>query len=160
MNERVKASEIQEDFNIEFDKTLEQLIEAYPRTSRVKKEDDLSSNVFKIVIYTILLNSLREVQIDTTKLSINEFHSKYVPNLPILYRNDFTCDEFKQIIDGTYLKDRDKKIAYKFFVEKKSKTDVFVETEEIDDKKTIDNNLNDINDALLYRVCIFNKEKK
>jgi hypothetical protein len=37
MNEKVKALEIKDDFNEEFEKTLKQLKETYPRVSRVKK---------------------------------------------------------------------------------------------------------------------------
>lgn len=158
MNEKVKAVEIKDDFHVEFEKTLNQLKENYPRVSRVKKNENLSDNVFQITIYTILLNMLKQVQIDSTLLSISEFHSKYVPNLPILYRDDFSTEEFKEIIESSYLKDRDKKIAYKYFIEKKSTTDIFMELDEIDDKKTVNNNLDSINQALLYRACRYNKK--
>ena len=158
MNEKVKAVEIKDDFNLELEKTLNQLKENYPRVSRVKKNENLSENVFQITIYTILLNMLKQVQIDSTLLSISEFHSKYVPNLPILYRDDFTCDEFKEIIDTSYLKDRDKKIAYMFFVESKNISEIYAEMSEIEDKKTINNNLEPINDALLYKACRYNKK--
>ena len=158
MNEKIKVVEIKDDFSIEFDKTLKQLKESYPRVSRVKKDDNLSDNVFQITIYTILLNMLKQVQIDSTLLSISEFHAKYVPNLPILYRDDFTCEEFKEIIDTSYLKDRDKEIAYKFFVEKKSINDIYAEMVEIEDKKTISKNLEPINEALLYKACRYNKK--
>lgn len=158
MNEKVKAVEIKKDFEDEFTKTLKQLIEIYPRVSRVKKDDNLTEDVFTISIYTILLNMLKQVQIDSTLLSISEFHSKYVPNLPILYRDDFSTNEFKEIIESSYLKDRDKKIAYKYFIENKSTTDIFMELDEIDDKKTVNNNLESINNALLYRACRYNKK--
>lgn len=159
MNEKIKAVEIKNDFELEFDKTLKQLKETFPRVSRVKKNEDLSDNVFQITIYTILLNMLKQVQIDSTLLSISEFHAKYVPNLPILYRDDFSCEEFKEIIDTSYLKDRDKEIAYKFFVEKKSINDIYAEMVEIEDKKTISKNLEPINEALLYKACRYNKKK-
>lgn len=158
MNEKIKAVEIKDDFSLEFDKTLRQLKETYPRISRVKKDDNLSDNVFQITIYTILLNMLKQVQIDSTLLSISEFHKKYVPNLPILYRDDFSCEEFKEIIYTSYLKDRDKEIAYKFFVEKKSINDIYAEMVEIEDKKTISKNLEPINEALLYKACRYNKK--
>ena len=158
MNEKIKAVEIKDDFHLELEKTLNQLKENYPRVSRVKKNENLSDNVFQITIYTILLNMLKQVQIDSTLLSISEFHSKYVPNLPILYRDDFTCDEFKEIIDTSYLKDRDKKIAYMFFVESKNISEIYAEMSEIEDKKTINNNLEPINDALLYKACRYNKK--
>lgn len=158
MNEKIKAVEIKDDFHLELEKTLNQLKENYPRVSRVKKNENLSDNVFQITIYTILLNMLKQVQIDSTLLSISEFHSKYVPNLPILYRDDFTCDEFKEIIDTSYLKDRDKKIAYMFFVESKNISEIYAEMSEIEDKKTINNNLEPINEALLYKACRYNKK--
>lgn len=160
-NERERAIELHDDFVFEFDKTLEQLKEIYPRHSRVKKDADLTENVFKMAIYTVLLNMLKQMQIDSTLLSISEFHSKYVPNLPILYRYDFTSDEFKKIIDDSYLNARDKKIAYKYFVEKKSADAVYNELDEsgeISDKKTINNNLEKINNTLLIKACRFNKK--
>ena len=156
-----RARELEDDFNLEFEKALEHLCNMYPRVSRVKKYEDLTENVFRMTIYSVLLNSLREMQQDSAKLSMREFHKKYVPNLPILYRCDFTGDEFSQIIKDSYLKQRDKNIAYKFFVERKNTNEVHAELEEngeIGDKKTVDNNLYTINDALLYRACIFNKE--
>lgn len=159
MKEKEKAAEIYDDFILEYEKTIEMLVDTYPRVSRVKKDKDLSENVFKIVIYSVLLNTLKQLQIDSTKLSLNEFHTKYVPNLPILYRGDFTCNEFAEIIEETYLKERDKKIAYKYFVEKKSVSDIYSELKDVSDQKTINNNLETINDALLHRACIYNKEK-
>lgn len=86
MNEKIKAVEIKDDFSLEFDKTLRQLKETYPRVSRVKKDDNLSDNVFQITIYTILLNMLKQVQIDSTLLSISEFHKR--PSL------DFRTNKF------------------------------------------------------------------
>ena len=160
MNEKQRAIDTNTELLTEFDKTLKVLSENYPRVSRVKKDENLTEDVFKIVINTILIDILKQLQIDSNHLTINEFHSKYVPNLPILYRQDFTCEEFKEIIDATYLKERDKKIAYKFFVEKKNVSDIFSELLEVDDKKTINNNLDNINNILLHRACVYNKEKK
>lgn len=156
-----RAVELEDDFRLEFEKALELLCNTYPRVSRVKKYDDLTENSFKIVIYTVLLNSLRDIQQDSSKMTMREFHKKYVPNLPILFRCDFTGEEFSQIIKDSYLKQRDKNIAYKFFVEKKNTNEVHAELEndgEVGDKKTVDNNLDTINDALLYRACIYNKD--
>lgn len=158
MEEKIKAKEIERDFQVELDKTLRQLSDIYPRVSRIKTDENLSNDAFTIVIYSILLNTLREIQLNSNKLTMREFHRKYVPNLPILFRCDFTCEEFTKIIDESYLKTRDKNIAYKFFVEKKNKNDIYAELEDIGDKKTIDSNLPKINDALLYRACIYNKE--
>lgn len=160
MNEKTKAVDMQNEFESEFKKTLKLLMDNYPRVSRVKKDENLTENVFRIVINTILIDILKQLQIDSNHLTINEFHTKYVPNLPILYRGDFTSEEFKEIINSTYLKERDKKIAHKFFVEKKSVSDIYAELTEIDDRKTINNNLETINDALLHRACKYNKENK
>lgn len=157
MNETIKAVEIKKDFEEEFNKTLKQLMETYPRVSRVKKDENLTEDVFTITIYTILNNMLKQVQIDSTLLSISEFHTKYVPNLPILYRDDFTCDEFKEIIESSYLKENDKQIAYKYFVERKSTGDIYAELDDLD-RKTISSHLDDINNALLYRACRYNKK--
>ena len=158
MNEKVKVVEIKESFDEEFAKTLKQLMETYPRVSRVKKDENLTEDAFTITIYTVLLNMLKQMQIDSTLLSVSEFHAKYVPNLPILYRDDFTTEEFKEIINSSYLKERDKKIAYKYFIEKKSTGDIYNESDDIGDKKTINNNLDAINNTLLIRACRFNKK--
>ena len=158
MDEKIKAVEIKKDFEEEFARTLKLLKEAYPRVSRVKKDVNLTDNVFQITIYTVLLNMLKQIQIDSSLLSISEFHTKYVPNLPILYRDDFTCEEFAEIIESSYLKERDKQIAYKYFVEKKSTGDIYDELVDIGDKKTINNNLDAINNALLIRACRYNKK--
>lgn len=158
MNEKNKVVEIKKDFADELQKTLKQLIEVYPRVSRVKKDENLTEDVFQITIYTVLLNMLKQMQIDSSLLSISEFHAKYVPNLPILYRDDFSTEEFKEIIESSYLKDRDKKIAYKYFIEKKSTGDIYNESDDIGDKKTINNNLDAINNTLLIRACRYNKK--
>lgn len=160
MDEKLKVIEINEELKAEYDKTLKMLMENYPRVSRVKKEEDLTENVFKIAIDTILIDMLKRIQIDSNHLSVHEFHSRYIPNLPILYRYDFSCKEFEEIINSSYLTERDKKIAYKFFVEKKSMKDIFKELDDVYDEKTINNNLKKINDALLHRACRYNKPKK
>lgn len=158
MDEKKRAIELFDDFTLEFDKTLELLCDTYPRVSRVKKDQNLTEDVFRMVIYTTLINTLMDLQTSSIKLTMNEFHKKYVSNLPILYRCDFTCDEFKRVIDDSYLNARDKNMAYKFFVEKKNSNDIYMDLDI--DKKTVDKNLPAINDALLYRACIFNKENK
>lgn len=159
MNEKLKAAELRDEFTAEFDKTLKMLMDNYPRVSRVKKDENLTKNVFDITINTILINALKQIQIECNRSTIHEFHSKYVPNLPILYRWDFSTKEFTEIIESSYLTERDKKIAMKFFIDKKSITDVQNEIREIEDRKTVNNNLDKINDALLHRACIYNKSK-
>ena len=49
MDEKIKAKELENDFNLVFEKTLTQLKRTYPRVSRVKKDADLDDNVFKII---------------------------------------------------------------------------------------------------------------
>ena len=158
MDEKKKAEELKVKFHQEFDKTLEQLVDTYPRHSRVKTSKTLTEDVFRIVINMILLNTLREVQIDTSKLTIKEFHRKYTPNLPILYRYDFSSEDFTKIIEHSYLEDRDKKIALEYFIKKKSHDGVYNEVTEVGNKKTIGNNIKPINDILLDRACDFNNE--
>lgn len=157
-SEEQRAIELQKIYESEITETINELADIYPRVSRVKDDENLSINVFKMIVYTILLKSLRELQCDSTKLTMREFHKKYASNLPVLYRCDFTCDEFKEIIETSYLQERDKQIAYKFFVEKKNQSNVYDEMTDIGDKKTINNNMDIINDALLYRAAIYNKE--
>lgn len=159
VDESLRALELQEEFGLELSKTLRQLINIYPRHSRVKKSETLTEDVFKMVVYSVLISTLREMQWDSSRLTIRDFHRKYVPNLPILYRYDFSSEEFCQIIQDSYLSDRDKKIAYKFFVEKKNCNEVHADLEysgDVGDKKTVDNNLDQINDAILFRACSYN----
>lgn len=158
MDEKKRLEELKVQVTEEFQKTLEQLVLTYPRVSRVKKSDTLSEDVFNIVIDTILLNKLKEIQVDATKLTFKEFHRKYIPNLPILYRYDFSAEDFKYIIENSYLEDKYKKIAYKYFIDKKSHDNIYAEIDEICNKKTVDNNINPINDILLDRACDFNNE--
>ena len=162
--ESIKAKELEEDFKKELTKTLECLCDAYPRVSRVKEYKDLTENDFKMVVFTVLLNNLRELQYDSTKINMRDFHRKYTPNLQILYRCDFTGDEFLKIIDDSYLTPCDKAIARKFFIEKKTRNEVHSDEDinkEIGDIKTVNTHLaEEINNALLYRACIYNKENK
>lgn len=158
MDEKKRLEELKVQVTEEFQKTLEQLVSTYPRVSRVKKSDTLSEDVFNIVIDTILLSKLKEIQVDATKLTFKEFHRKHIPNLPILYRYDFSAEDFKYIIENSYLEDKYKKIAYKYFIDKKSHDNIYAEIDEICNKKTIDNNINPINDILLDRACDFNNE--
>lgn len=94
MDEKSRATELKLDFEVELNKTINQLTDMYPRVSRVKTNPKLSNDVFETAIYTALLNTLRELQLDSNKLTMREFHYKYTSNLPILYRCDFTCDEY------------------------------------------------------------------
>lgn len=158
MDEKKKVEELKAQFAEEYEKTLEQLVITYPRVSRVKNSENLSEEVFTIVMDMILLNKLKEIQVDAIKLTFKEFHRKYVPNLPILYRYDFSAEDFKYIIENSYLDERDKKIALKFFLDKKSHDNVYKEIDEIGNIKTVYNNINPINDTLLDRACDFNNE--
>ena len=158
MDEKKKVVELKKQVEEEFQNTLNQLIDTYPRHSRVKTSDTLSEEVFNIVIDMILLNKLKEIQIDANKLTFKEFHRKYVPNLPILYRYDFSSEDFTKIIEHSYLEERDKKIALEYFIKKKSHDGVYKEVNEVGNKKTIGNNIKPINDILLDRACDFNNE--
>lgn len=158
MNEVMKAIETYEDFELEYNKTLEELSKAYPRYSRVKKNENLTEDVFRIVINSVLLNVLKEMQIDGIKLTIKEFHRKYVPNLPILYRYDFSTEDYRTIIEHSYLSDRDKQIALKFFIEKKSQSGVHNDMANDCSKNTVDSSIEPINDIILDMACKFNAE--
>lgn len=160
MNEKIKLIASKEDFENELNNTLKILSNNYPRISRTNKNQNLTTDLFTIVIYNILTNTLNKLQVDCNNLSINEFHAKYTPNLPILYRDDFTTSEAISIVNAAFLKERDKKIAHKFFVEKKNITDIYIELPEIDDKKTINNNLESINRSLLLTACKYNSTYK
>lgn len=159
-----RAIELEDDFRLEFEKALELLCNMYPRVSRIKKYSNLTDSDFRMVIYSVLLDTLREIQQDSTKMEFRDFHRKYTPNLKILYRCDFTGSEFSQIIDDSYLTPCDKEIARLFFIEKKNPNEVHAKIEtkgEIGDIKTVNSHLaKEINNALLYRACIYNKDHK
>ena len=56
--EAERAAELQDDFNLEFEKALDLLCSMYPRVSRVKKYNDLTSIGKSIGLFSFLLANL------------------------------------------------------------------------------------------------------
>ncbi len=77
----------------------------------------------------------------------------------VLKENDFSSEDFKKIIEHSYLCDRDKKTALLYFIDKKNQNEVWAEMRDIENKKTVNNNISPINDILLDRACEYNNEK-
>ena len=69
MDEKKRALELQEDFNNEFDRTLELLMDTYPRVSRVKKDKDLTKKMGQELNKTVVENFTWEV---TTKKILSD----------------------------------------------------------------------------------------
>jgi hypothetical protein len=97
-------------FKSEFDEAVSDLMRSYNKT-----EDDA-----KLIIGTIIVNTLKKIQIDSDEMSFLEFYNKYVHTLRVLYYSDFTVDQLEHIIEQTPMSVDDKKIAYKIFIEGKT----------------------------------------
>lgn len=115
----MKLQELEKKFEEEFKMTINVFSENYPRMLRGKINKDLSEETAKLVTGNILLSILREIQIDCNKMIFRDFMFKYAKNLPVLDVSDFTSNDDKTIIELSHLCERDKKIAYKHYVEGK-----------------------------------------
>lgn len=97
-------------FKSEFDEAVSDLMRSYNKT-----EDDA-----KLIIGTIIINTLKKIQINSDEMPFLEFYNKYVHTLRVLYYSDFTVDQLEHIIEQTPMSVDDKKIARKIFVEGKT----------------------------------------
>lgn len=97
-------------FKAEFDEAVAGLMRSYNKT-----EADA-----KLIIGTIIVNTLKKIQIDSDEMSFLEFYKKYVHTLRVLYYSDFTVEQLEHIIEQTPMSEDDKKIARKIFIEGKS----------------------------------------
>ena len=158
MNIAKQVEELQVEFEDEFMRTINQLDMSYPRFSKGKYDEELTKDTSKVALGTILINILRQVQVDCTQMVSTDFHYKYFPNLPILDCSDFTNEEKHKIINETHLKDRDKAIAIKLFIENKTIEDIYAEMSEIGDKKTIKNNIDKISELLKHTALLHNQK--
>lgn len=159
MNIKSKVNDVKQEFENEFQRTIKQIEQSYPRYSRGKMDTDLSNDVARYALGTILVNILRQIQTDCSQMIAVDFHYYYFPNLQILDCSDFTNKEKIEIINDTYLKDRDRSIAIKIFVENKSIDEIFNEMSEIGNKKTISNNIDKISNLLKHTAVLYNQRK-
>ena len=151
------AEKKKKQFAQEFDITLELLSENYPRFTKGKEDPERSVATSKLAIATILIQTLQQIQADSTKMLARDFHSKYFPNLEILDCSDFTRDEIKEIIDMSPLDDQEKRIAVLFFCDCKNQTEIYEEIVDIGDKKTITAKIEEISEIMKHTAILYNK---
>ena len=83
-----------------------------------------SEEIARLIVGTVICNTLKKLQIDTDELLFIEFYKKYVHEPKALAFDDFTVSQLKQIIDETPMSDSDRQIAYKRYIERKTQLDI------------------------------------
>ena len=118
-----------DEINQEIDKLVTEIVNNYHRTEEEAKQ----------ILVTILVNYLKKIQIDSNELLFSDFFRKYIHTMKILRFSDFTVSQLEHIINETPMSEKDKKIAYKLFIERKTYDEIASECDIID-SRTIKNN--------------------
>lgn len=100
-------------FKEEFDETVHDVMVNFGK----------SEDIARLIVGTVICNTLKKLQIDTDELLFIEFYKKYVHEAKTLSFDDFTVSQLKQIIDETPMSNSDRQIAYKMFIERKTQLD-------------------------------------
>lgn len=124
-------------FKEEFDETVHDV-----RINFGKSED-----IARLIVGTVICNTLKKLQIDTDELLFIEFYKKYVHQPKALSFDDFTVSQLKQIIDETPMSNSDRQIAYKMFIERKTQLDIADEVG-FSEPRSIGNNKDRISNRL------------
>ena len=106
-----------------------------------------SEEIARLIVGTVICNTLKKLQIDTDELLFIEFYKKYVHELKTLSFDDFTVSQLKQIIDETPMSNSDRQIAYKMFIERKTQLDIADEVG-FSEPRSIGNNKDRISNRL------------
>lgn len=101
-------------FKEEFDETVHDVMVNFGK----------SEDIARLIVGTVICNTLKKLQIDTDELLFIEFYKKYVHQPKALSFDDFTVSQLKQIIDETPMSNSDRQIAYKMFIERKTQLDI------------------------------------
>lgn len=101
-------------FKEEFDETVHDVMVNFGK----------SEEIARLIVGTVICNTLKKLQIDTDELLFIEFYKKYVHQPKALSFDDFTVSQLKQIIDETPMSNSDRQIAYKMFIERKTQLDI------------------------------------
>lgn len=101
-------------FKEEFDETVHDVMANFGK----------SEDIARLIVGTVICNTLKKLQIDTDELLFIEFYKKYVHQPKALSFDDFTVSQLKQIIDETPMSNSDRQIAYKMFIERKTQLDI------------------------------------
>lgn len=131
------SENLKEEFKLEFDRTVEAVVKNYRKTDEIAK----------VIIGTIICNSLKQLQIDSTNMMFVDFYRKYIHNAPVLEFTDFTVSQLKEIIDETPMSLTDREIAYKMYIERKTYSEIAEECD-ILEPRTIGNNKDRIRELL------------
>lgn len=101
-------------FKEEFDETVHDVMVNFGKPEEIAR----------LIVGTVICNTLKKLQIDTDELLFIEFYKKYVHEPKALSFDDFTVSQLKQIIDETPMSNSDRQIAYKMFIERKTQLDI------------------------------------
>lgn len=116
-------------FKEEFDETVHDVMVNFGKPEEIAR----------LIVGTVICNTLKKLQIDTDELLFIEFYKKYVHEPKALSYEDFTVSQLKQIIDETPMSNSDRQIAYKMFIERKTQLDIADEVG-VSEPRTIGNN--------------------
>lgn len=124
-------------FKEEFDETVHDVMVNFGK----------SEEIARLIVGTVICNTLKKLQIDTDELLFIEFYKKYVHEPKTLSFDDFTVSQLKQIIDETPMSNSDRQIAYKMFIERKTQLDIADEVG-FSEPRSIGNNKDHISNRL------------
>lgn len=124
-------------FKEEFDETVHDVMVNFGK----------SEEIARLIVGTVICNTLKKLQIDTDELLFIEFYKKYVHESKTLSFDDFTVSQLKQIIDETPMSNSDRQIAYKMFIERKTQLDIADEVG-FSEPRSIGNNKDRISNRL------------
>lgn len=124
-------------FKEEFDETVHDVMVNFGK----------SEEIARLIVGTVICNTLKKLQIDTDELLFIEFYKKYVHEPTTLSFDDFTVSQLKQIIDETPMSNSDRQIAYKMFIERKTQLDIADEVG-FSEPRSIGNNKDRISNRL------------
>lgn len=154
-----ESEKLKKQFSTKFEETTEVIANKYPRFTNNKKDEDKTLSIAKIVVGTMCINLMNQMQVDASTLNVLDFYTKYGNAMPILEFYDFTKSQIKELINESPLNDRDKEIAYKMYAEQKTYDEIADETN-IGDSKTVGNNKTRISEALKRTVMLVYGTKK
>lgn len=124
-------------FKEEFDETVHDVMVNFGKPEEIAR----------LIVGTVICNTLKKLQIDTDELLFIEFYKKYVHEPKALSFDDFTVSQLKQIIDETPMSNSDRQIAYKMFIERKTQLDIADEVG-FSEPRSIGNNKDRISNRL------------
>lgn len=125
-----------ETFKIEFEDLCKMIITRFPNKEGQERE----------IAGYIVIKHLHDALHDASNLSFIEFYKKYLQNTMFFDCDDFTQSQKVEIIKEASLRDRDRKLAYMYFIDIKPEQEIADELGV--DIRTVRNNIPKISQAL------------